>query len=280
MEFSVSVLLRPKIKRNGSEFVDQRLGESVLGEVDGLDVGFAGIAALDPDVRKGFSGVDGQLGMILLAAPGTDDAPEVPFGQAEAAEQASAASIALRAEDRKHRFAITERAQGMGVAVDLQTSPRTGEFRVGLQEGQSEKFFWSRGRRARREPARVQQIRKSARGAAPQTASDLGEEGRSALFNDCKKCWEVCKGFRQVQRISNASNLTREWAGHPFDSWREAGATFCRALEALVKAFLEIGNVNVKAQYLRCKRVPGGEVFGAPDALPPGSFGHWAIMRF
>ncbi|MDQ1390129.1 MAG: hypothetical protein QOF56_3583 [Acidobacteriaceae bacterium] len=275
MEFSVSMLLRPQIKRNGSEFVDQRLGESVLGEVDGLDVGFAGIAALDPDVRKGFSGVDGQFGMILLAASGTDDASEVPFGEADAAEQAAPASIALRAENGKHRFAITEWAEGMGVAVELQASLRTGEFRIGLQEGQSQKLFWIRGRRARREPGRVQQIRKSARRSAPQTASDLGKEGRPALFNDGKKCWEVCQGFRQVQRIGGASILlTRGWAGRGLDGRGDAGATFCRVLEALVEAFLEAGNVNVKAQYLRGERMLGGEVFGAPDALLPGSFGH------
>jgi hypothetical protein len=41
-----------------------------------------------------------------------------------------------------------------------------------------------------------------------------------------------------------------------------------------------MGNVNVKAQYLRGKRMLGGEVFGAPDALLPGSVGHRGIMRF
>jgi hypothetical protein len=47
-----------------------------------------------------------------------------------------------------------------------------------------------------------------------------------------------------------------------------------------VEAFLKMGDVNVKAQYFRCKRMLAGEVFGAPDALLPGGFGHRGIMRF
>ena len=187
MKLGVSVFLRPEIQRDGGEFVDERVGQTVLREVNRLDVGLAGVAALDADVGECFSGVDGKLGVIFLAAPGTDDAAEFPFDEAKPAKEAAAASVALLAEDAQRRLPIAERAERMGVAVELQANLRTGEFRVGLQEGQSEKFFGIRRRRAGREPASVQQIRPSARGGALQTASDLGEEGRPALFNDCKE---------------------------------------------------------------------------------------------
>ena len=79
MEFGVSALLRPKVKRHRSKFVDERLGETVFGQIDGFYVGLAGVAAFDPDVWEGFRSVDGQLGMVFLAAAGTDDAAEFPL---------------------------------------------------------------------------------------------------------------------------------------------------------------------------------------------------------
>ena len=141
MEFGVSVLLRPEVERDGSEFVDEGVGQAVLGEVDGLDVGLAGVAALDSDVGKLGSGVDGKLGVVFLPAPGTYDAAELPFGEAKTAEQAAARAIALRAEDTERGFAIAERAQGMGVAIKLQRSAGADEFSVGLQKSEHEEFL-------------------------------------------------------------------------------------------------------------------------------------------
>jgi hypothetical protein len=133
MEFGVSVLLRLEVERDGGKIVDEGVGEPVLGEVDGLDVGLAGVAALDADVGEGIGGLNRKFGMVLLAASGTDEAAELPFGEAETAEQAAAAAVALLAENAEPGLAIAERAPGMGVAVKLQVSVRTREFRVGLQ---------------------------------------------------------------------------------------------------------------------------------------------------
>jgi hypothetical protein len=111
MEFGVSVLLRPQVKRDGGEFVDQRVGESVLGEVDALDVGLAGVAALDSDIGQLGGGVDREPGVVFLAAAGTNEAAELPFGEADATEQAAAAAVALLAEHGGGGFAIAEWAE-------------------------------------------------------------------------------------------------------------------------------------------------------------------------
>jgi hypothetical protein len=48
--------------------------------------------------------------------------------------------------------------------------------------------------------------------------------------------------------------------------------------EALVEALLEASYRDVEAEDLRGEGMLSGEVFGAPDALLPGSVGHRAIM--
>jgi hypothetical protein len=47
----------------------------------------------------------------------------------------------------------------------------------------------------------------------------------------------------------------------------------------LVEALLKAGSVNVETQDFGGEGMLGGEVFGAPDPLLPGSIGHRAIMR-
>ena len=140
MELGVSVLLRPKIERNRGQFVDQRVGEAVLAEIDGLDVGAAGIAALDPDVGERFGSIDGQFGVVFLAASGADDTAEFPLAQAEAADQVSAGAVALWAKHARDWLAAAEWAQGMGVALELKRNVCTNEFRVGLKKGEGEEL--------------------------------------------------------------------------------------------------------------------------------------------
>ena len=85
MEFGVPVFLRPKVERDGRELIHQRLREAVFCEVNRLDIGLAGIATFDSDMRKGFSGVDRKLRVIFLAASRADDAAKFPFSQTESA---------------------------------------------------------------------------------------------------------------------------------------------------------------------------------------------------
>lgn len=137
MEFGVTVFLRPQVERDGCEFVDQRVGQAILREVDRLDVSMAGVAALHSHMGKLFGSVDRKFGLVFLAASRTNHAPECPFGTTESADQAAACPVALLAENSERRLAIAERAHRMVIAVDLQSSPGDDEFRVGLQEGES-----------------------------------------------------------------------------------------------------------------------------------------------
>ena len=141
MEFGVSMFLRPKVERDGSKFVHQGVGEAVFGEVDGLDVGLAGVAALDANVGQVGGGVDRKLGMVFLAASRTDDAAELPFGEAETAEQAAAASVALLAQDTERGLAIAEWAQQRRGAFQLHCCVGADEFGVGLEESEYEEFL-------------------------------------------------------------------------------------------------------------------------------------------
>src|SRR6202051_1444104 len=126
MEFGITMLLRPKIQRNGSQFVDERLGEAVFSHVDGFDVGAATIAAFDPDVRQRIRGIDGKLGMIFLGAAGTDDPAEFPFGEAETTKHSAVASITEGTKDGSNGFAIAPRAERLDITLKLQAGVRPG----------------------------------------------------------------------------------------------------------------------------------------------------------
>src|SRR5208337_4395640 len=82
------------------------------------------------------SSVDRKLGVIFLTASGTDDAAELPLGEAETAEQAPAAAVALRAQDAKRGFAIAEGTQGMSVAFRLQMGAGADKFGAGLKKSE------------------------------------------------------------------------------------------------------------------------------------------------
>jgi hypothetical protein len=131
-ELDVSALLGPEVERDGSDFVDQRVGEAVLAEIDGLDISVASLAALDANVRELGCGIDGKLGMIFLVAAGTDDTAELPLAEAEATEQIAAGSIAERAKHAECRVAAAERAQRVSVAFELERNPGANELGIGL----------------------------------------------------------------------------------------------------------------------------------------------------
>src|ERR1022692_4060092 len=261
MEFCISVLLRPEIERDGREFVDQRDREAVLGEVDRLDVGLAGVAALDTDVGELCGGIDRKLGVVFLTASGADDAAELPFGEAETAEQAAAGAVALLAEDTKRRFAIAKGTQWMR-ALKLKRSAGADEFSVRLQEREREEFVRIRRHLAGGGPAGVQQIRPGTRGCVAQIVCDLGKPGRAIFFHHGQKWREADEEFRQFQ-----------WSGQ--GDWRGASRS---PFDALVEAVLKLRGMDVEGENLRGEGMLSGEVLSAPDPLLPGSVGHRAIM--
>ena len=83
MEFGVTVLLRPEVEGNRGEFIHYGVGQAVLREIDGLNVGVAGVAALHAYMSELVSLIDRKFGLVLLAASGADDAAEFPLAQTE-----------------------------------------------------------------------------------------------------------------------------------------------------------------------------------------------------
>ena len=197
MELGVSVLLRPQVKRNRGKFVDKGLGKAVFGEVDGLDVGAAGIAALDTDVGEFGGGVDGELGVVVLAASGTNEAAELPFDEAETAEQAAAASIALLPKNPERGLAIAERAKERGVAAQLQIGLRAGEFGVGLKKLEHKEFLRIGGG-VDVGPDFGKEPRPGMRVGVTQIMCDLRERGGSFFFDDREEWLEAADEFSPI----------------------------------------------------------------------------------
>jgi len=275
MEFGISAFLCPKVERDGSELVHQRLRKAVFCKVNRLDVGLARIAALDADMRKGFSGVDRKLRVVLLAASRAYDASKFPLSQTESAQQVASARVSLLAKHSQHGLPIAERALRIGVALKLQPELGADKLGIRLQKGKREEFFGARGRLAGGGPDCVQKIGPRTGGRSMQLARDLRELVRTVLLNNLKKA-----------RPCRVSILpARKWAGCPLFPMLAArrdrsatGFTCAISPNPQMKILLEAGQVPVEAQNLTRKGILGGESFGAPDALLAGSVGHRAIM--
>ena len=135
-EFGVPVLLCPEVEWDRGEFIHHWISQTVLREVDGLDVSVAGVAALDAYMGKLFGSVDREFHLVFLAASSTDDAAEFPFAETKPADQVAARAITLGTQDAEGRLAIAERTQRIGVTVELQARPRADEFGVRLKKSQ------------------------------------------------------------------------------------------------------------------------------------------------
>ena len=157
-KFGVVALLRPEVERDGCEFVDQGVGQSVLGEIRRLDIGVASVAAFNANVGKLSSGVDRKLGLVFLSARRTNDPSELPLTETETAKQVAAAPVALLAQNTEAGLAIAERAQRMGIAFELQPSVGADRFRVRLEKCDGEEFVGD-VRRVVVTPGVVQQFR-------------------------------------------------------------------------------------------------------------------------
>jgi hypothetical protein len=73
------MLLGPKIKGCGSDFIHDGVCEAALGQVHSLDVRLAGVTALHTDMGKLVRGIDRQLLVVFFAAVWTHDAAQLPF---------------------------------------------------------------------------------------------------------------------------------------------------------------------------------------------------------
>jgi len=65
------MLLCPEIKWSGSDFIDDRFREAILGQVHGFDVILAGVTTLHPDIVELSCDVDRHPSIIFLTASQT-----------------------------------------------------------------------------------------------------------------------------------------------------------------------------------------------------------------
>ena len=98
-------------------------------------------------------------------------------------------------------------------------------------------------------------------------------------YGDRERLARIEQGLFSSTRERNAGKLASS-SGDSGEPASETGDVLCRmsCSSPLVKAFLETGHMDVEAEDFGREGVLGGKLFGPPDALLPGSFGHRAIM--
>src|SRR5262249_10175982 len=136
-----AVFLCPKRERNRSKVIRFRNGISVFRQIDRAQVVFAGVAALDANVRKLFRHKHRQFVLTLFATGGTENSSEDPFIRTKRTVQKPSSAITFRLEHTE---------QGKGIALwanvwrpfDCRLRDRFADkFSVGLQKSAREKFF-------------------------------------------------------------------------------------------------------------------------------------------
>jgi len=262
VEFGVSALLRPEIERDRSEFVDERIGQTVLAEVDGFEVRVTGITTLHTNVGELRGGVDRKLGVVFFIAAGTDDAAELPLAETESAEQVAACTVSHRAQHTEPGLAAAERTEQVSVTLELEWNAGAYEFRVGLKKSESEKFAELR-RLIRDGPGLVQQVAPGSGRCVAEIVRDLAQTFRGLIFHEREELRKTGQKLGQFW-----------WAG------RRRWSLACRSqFQTAIEIVLETRHLNIKRQDLPCETVLSGQSFGAPYALLPDSLSHRPIMR-
>ena len=105
------MIFRPNIECRKSNFVNQRVGQSIEAEVNGFQVLVARFASLNPYVLTFLGGVIGQLVAIGFTARGTKEAAEYPLTEAKGALQGPASAFAFGAKDYKLRKSAANGAE-------------------------------------------------------------------------------------------------------------------------------------------------------------------------
>src|SRR5260370_24785791 len=110
LEARIAALVGPEGKWNGRQIVDDRHGVSVLRQIDGPQIKFAGVAALHANVRKLFGHIHGQFLFVLLTASCAKNSPEVPFLQTKRAQQPALPAVPFRPQDSQQRSGTAAQA--------------------------------------------------------------------------------------------------------------------------------------------------------------------------
>src|SRR5579864_5005584 len=140
------MVARPKIEWRGGQVIGDRIGVAVARQVDGLDMRLGSVATFQADVVEVGGVVDRKLPIIFFSAAYANDAAELPFGKAEAADQRSCGAIAHLPQDGHGGAAIAERTKGTRGVTLKNRGAGTLQLSVGLKESPSEKALGIGGR--------------------------------------------------------------------------------------------------------------------------------------
>jgi hypothetical protein len=101
-------------------------------------------------MRKSFSTIDRQLGVILLAARRTKNAAKFPLTEAERADERAQAPVSLGTQNAKAGLAAAEWAETRRRAGRMRTGLGANEYSVRLQKRTRKEFVRTRFESTRR----------------------------------------------------------------------------------------------------------------------------------
>src|SRR3954469_13949982 len=95
LDFLIAVLHGPEIERPTRNFIHERNGEAEAGAIDGLQIMFARITRVDPQVVKRRRLKVPETTFVLFATIRTQDAPKGPRRQARPTQELAAPAVGV-----------------------------------------------------------------------------------------------------------------------------------------------------------------------------------------
>src|SRR5258708_33840351 len=134
------MLVGPERERDGSEIIDQGDGVAVLGEIDGAQIKFAGVAGFHADVGKLLGNVDRQFAFLFLVTKRAENPPKIPFSVAERAKKEPFTAVTFGAQHAEEWPCAAQRANTRRYDERRGACLRREELRGRLQEGPREEL--------------------------------------------------------------------------------------------------------------------------------------------
>src|SRR5258708_36595643 len=196
------MLVGPERERDGSEIIDQGDGVAVLGEIDGAQIKFTGVAGLHADVGKLLGNVDRQFAFLFLVTKRAENPPKIPFPGTERAKKEPFTAVAFGAQHADEWPCAAQRANTRRCDERRFACLRRKELHVRLQEGAREKLREGADIlvvEACLAPVSIEKRDPGVRRQDGNLTRRLGERVRRILFHQGKKTAKVRKQEGEVK---------------------------------------------------------------------------------